>query len=171
MFSTTAILATIGRLTLRYRYHRRLFMDDFVLLFGCSSLIAAFTLTNIMLEGVRSNMIPVLSAPSGLQLHETVSPDFKEHILKYQPLSFIANVLCWVTIFAVKISFLLFFRQLLDRLDTLLKFWKATVGIVAVSAIYCISSIFISWPHFGTSPGQYPGQYPGISSYLPTATC
>lgn len=64
---TAAMLATIGRLAIRFRYHNRLFADDYALLCGCSSLIAAFTLTNIMFEHIYFGMSLFLG-PS--ELHE-----------------------------------------------------------------------------------------------------
>lgn len=147
------MLATIGRLAIRFRYQNRLFADDYVLLFGCASLIGAFTLTNVMFEDIYFDMSLILG-PSELLLQIATSPDFEKHILKYQQLSFSAEVLCWVTIFAVKMSFLLFFRQLLDRIWFLQRFWRVTVGIVGISAIYCVCGIFISCPHFGVSSSE-----------------
>ena len=149
-----AMLATIGRLAIRYHYQRRLFADDYVLLFGCSSLIAAFTLTNVMFEDIYFDMSLILG-PGELVLQESASADFVDRILIYQQLSFSTEVMCWVTIFAVKMSFLLFFRQLLDRVKSLSTYWMLTVGIVVVSGIFCICSIFISCPHFGVSSSEY----------------
>ncbi|KAL8724159.1 MAG: hypothetical protein Q9181_006953 [Wetmoreana brouardii] len=147
---TAAMLAAIGRLAIRFRYQNRLSADDYVLLLGCSSLIAAFTLTNVMFEDIYFDMSLILG-PRELVLQESASEDFVNHILEHQQLSFSTEVMCWVTIFAVKMSFLLFFRQLVDRLGALLTFWTVTVGIVVVSWIFCICSIFISCPHFGLS--------------------
>ena len=52
MLFTAAMLANIGRVFIRLRYQKRLFADGYFLLFGCSTLIAAFTLTNVVLEDV-----------------------------------------------------------------------------------------------------------------------
>ena len=57
---TTAILATILWPAIRFRYQNRLFADDYVLLFGCCSLIAFFTLTNVMNEVVYFDMSLIL---------------------------------------------------------------------------------------------------------------
>lgn len=151
------MLAAIGRLATRFTYQKRLFADDYMLLFGCSSLIAAFTLTNVMFEDIYFDMSLILG-PGKLVEQESTSAGFVNRILKYQQLSFTAEVLCWVTIFAVKMSFLLFFRQLINRLKGLLTYWTATVGIVVVSGIFCICSIFISCPHFGVSSSKYLGR-------------
>ena len=153
---TAAMLATIGRLAIRFRYQKHLFADDYALLFGCSSLIAAFTLSNVMFEDIYFDMGLILG-PGELVLQEAASADFVNHILHYQQLAFSTEVICWVTIFAVKMSFLLFFRQLTDRLRALWTYWAVTVGIVVVSGIFCICSIFISCPHFGVSSSEYLG--------------
>ncbi|KAL8780986.1 MAG: hypothetical protein Q9213_006215 [Squamulea squamosa] len=158
---TVAMLATFGRLAIRFRYQNRLFADDYVLLFGCASLIAAFTLTNVMLGDIYLDMSLILG-PLELVLQESTSADFVSHILSFQQLSFSAYVLCWATIFSVKMSFLLFFRQLLYRLSGLMTFWKVTVGSVIVSGIFCVCSIFIACPHFGVSAIQCT-QVPGLT--------
>ena len=149
-----AMLAVIGRIIMRFSYKRSLFADDYVLLFGCASLIGAFTLTNVMFEDVYFDMSLILGPPL-LALQESQAPDFESHILKYQQLSFSTEVLCWVTIFAVKMSFLLFFRQMIDRLRAIMTYWTVTLGIVIVSGIFCVCSIFIACPHFGVSSGEY----------------
>lgn len=160
------MVATVGRLIIRFRYQKRLFADDYALLFGCSSLIAAFTLTIVMFEDIYFDMFLILG-PGELVLQEAMAPDFVNHILTYQQLAFSSEVMCWVTIFAVKMSFLLFFRQLTDRLRALLTYWTVTVGIVVVSGIFCICSIFISCPHFGVSSSEYPDIfYPILNSAL-----
>ena len=153
---TAAMLATVGRLTLRFRFQKRLFADDYVLLFGCSWLIAAFTLTNIMFEDIYFYMSLILG-PVDLELQESMSADFGDRILKYRQLSLSTYIICWVIIFAVKMSYLLFFRQLLDRLPSLLNFWKGTLGFVIVSGVFCICSIIISCPHFAVSSSKLPG--------------
>lgn len=153
---TAAMLATIGRLAIRFRYQKRLFADDYALLFGCSSLIAAFTLSNVMFEDIYFDMGLILG-PGEFVLQEAAAADFVNHIFHYQQLAFSTEVICWVTIFAVKMSFLLFFRQLTDRLRALWTYWAVTVGIVVVSGIFCICSIFISCPHFGVSSSGFLG--------------
>ena len=154
MLFTTAMVATIGRLAIRFHFQNRLFADDYVLLFGCSSLIAAFTLTNIMFEDIYFHMSLILG-PVDLVLQESATAGFADRIFKYQQLSFSTEVLCWVTIFAVKMSFLLFFRQLLHGLTKVAKLWNFTFGFAIVSGIVCICSIFISCPHFGVSSSKF----------------
>ncbi|MCJ1334605.1 hypothetical protein MMC10_011317 [Thelotrema lepadinum] len=149
----TAVLATMGRVYIRLRYQKRLFVDDYVLLFGCVSLIAAFTLTNIMFEDIYFDMSLILG-PTALVWEQAEAPGFEDRILSYQQLSFSDEVLCWLTIYAVKTSFLLFFRQMIDRLGKISIYWKVTLGLTVISGIYSICNIFISCPHFGVSSIQ-----------------
>ena len=162
---TAAMLATIGRLTIRFRYQNRLFADDFVLLFGCASLIAAFTLTNVMFEGIYYDMGLVLGPIEHL-LQESASAGFESRIFRFQQLSFSTEIMCWVTIFAVKMSYLLFFHQMLARMQGHLTYWKVTMCIVVVSGVFCIGGIFIACPHFGLSSSVYLGIYATLSSAL-----
>lgn len=153
MLFTTAMLATISRLIIRGRVQKRLLVDDYVLLFGCSALIAAFTLVNVMYEDINFDMFLVFG-PAEQVYQVSTSPDFNSRILRFQKLSFSASILCWVTIFAVKISYLVFFRQMLDRLKRLMIYWRVTMGIVVVSGLFCICSVYISCPRFGLSSGE-----------------
>jgi len=161
-----AMLATISRLAIRFRYQNRLFADDFVLLLGCSALIAAFTLTNVMFEDVHFNMSLILG-PGEVVMQESASVDFVNGILRYQQLSISTETMCWVTIFAVKISYLLFFRHLLDRLRSHLTYWRVTLGIVIISGIFCVCGFIIACPLFGVSSGVYLH----IHAVLNTAVC
>ena len=154
MLFTTAMLSTISRLGIRFRYQKRLLTDDYVLLFGCSTLIAAFTLVNVVYEDIYFDMFIILG-PAEHVYQVSTSPGFVNRILHYQQFAFSAETLCWVTIFAVKISYLLFFRQMLDRLKRLITYWRVTMGIVVISGLFCICSIFISCPHFGVSSSEY----------------
>ncbi|KAL8791318.1 MAG: hypothetical protein Q9195_005937 [Heterodermia aff. obscurata] len=132
------MLATIGRLAIRLTFQNRLFADDYFLLFGCSSLIAAFTLTNVMLKDVYFFMSLILG-PVNIEPQESATAGLEDRMLRYQQLAIPAEILFWVTIFAVKMSFLLFFRQLLDLLADLSRFWKGTVGLVIVSGIFFVA--------------------------------
>ena len=142
------ICAAVGRISVRIFYQRRLYPDDYVLAFGCVTLIASFALTNVMFENIYWDMSIILGPPE-LQLEIAMAPGFADRILLYQQQSFATEVLCWVTIFSVKTSFLLFFRQMIDRLKSILTFWKVTVAVTILAGIYCVCSIFIACPHFG----------------------
>ena len=87
-----------------------------------------------MLDYIYFDMSLVLS-PRELVMQEFASPDFMSRVLTYQQLPFSAAVLCWVTIFDVKVSYLRLFRQI-DRLKTVLTYWMVTVGTVVVSGIF-----------------------------------
>lgn len=154
MLFTAAVLGNIGRIIIRLRYQKRLFIDDYFLLFGCSTLIAAFAITNVMFEGMYYEM-SLLLGPIEFLLQESSSAGFEDHARYLEQLCYSTEVFCWVTIFAVKLSFLLFFRQLVDRLKIQLMYWRVTMCIVIISGIFCVCSIFISCPHLGASWGEH----------------
>ena len=95
--------------------------------------------------------------PDEFLLRESRKAGFQNRILHYQQLSFSTEVMGWVTIFVVKLSYLLIFRQLVDRIKAHLTYWTVTVCVVVVSGMFCICSIFISCPHFGASASEYLG--------------
>jgi hypothetical protein len=63
--------------------------------------------------------------------------------------SFSFLTLTWTTIFAVKLSFLCFFRQMVDRFKNVMMYWKLVVGIAVISYCYCTAGVFIACPKFG----------------------
>lgn len=151
---TAAILATIGRVIIRLQYQTRLSADDYVLLFGCSSLVAAFTLINVMFESLFFHTGLLLGSVEPV-LQELTSAGFEKDILVLQRLVVSNETMCWITVFAVKISYLLFFRHLLNRMKSHLTYWTVTMCIVIVSGIFCICNIFILCPQFGVSASKH----------------
>lgn len=154
MLFTAAVFATIGRIIIRIRYQRRLFADDYVLLFGCFSLIAAFTLVNVMSGSLSFDMALYLGPTDALP-EGSVFRSFETRILLLQKLCYSCEVALWVTIFAVKMSYLLFFRHLIKRMKSHMTYWKVALCIVVVSGIFCIGSIFIICSYFGVAASEY----------------
>jgi hypothetical protein len=56
----------------------------------------------------------------------------------------------WITIFAVKFSFLFYFRPLVDRLPKLTLLWRVTLAICIPVAISSMCSTFIVCPYVGS---------------------
>ena len=147
------MIAVIGRPITRFHYQKRLLADDFVLLLGCLTLIGAFVLINIMFETIYFQMSLVLG-PMELVLEESITPGFEDRILKYRQLAISSEELYWVTVFAVKISFLLFFRQMTNRLKAVMTYWKKVMWFLTFSGIFCFCSIFMFCPHWGVSASK-----------------
>ena len=80
---TAAIFATIGRIIIRLRYQFRLFANDYVLLFGCSSLIAAFVLVHCMFEKIYFEMALILDSYE-VVLYGVTFEGFEKAAIVYQ---------------------------------------------------------------------------------------
>ena len=154
VFFTAALLAAMSRITARICYQKRIFIDDYVLLFGCVAMTASFILVNTFLEDLYWGMFLELG-PMEQVILESETAGFDDRILHYQQMSFANAVLTVLTIFAVKVSYLIFFRQMLYRLQAQMMYWKAVTIIVIVAGLFCICNMFISCPHFGVSASKH----------------
>lgn len=65
-----------------------------------------------------------------------------------QLILFPSLALSWTCIYAVKISFLLFFHQLIKRLRRWILVWKIIFAITIVFWAFCATAVFIGCPKF-----------------------
>lgn len=143
------------RTAIRIGQHRRVYSDDLVLLFGCVTLIAATIIIFVITDTIYWDEQLILD-PSPEVLTAALSPDFFHRVLWYQQTVFSFITLTWTTIFAVKICFLLFFRQMVERLNGLILFWRVVLGITILSYCICACGVFISCSHFGLAACKAP---------------
>lgn len=136
---------------IRYHSQRQLQPDDYVLIFACLTLIAS----QIMLYIPNIDDIYWIEAlilyPSP-QILASISKDpeaFYRRISKLQRMQFSSFALTWTSIFAVKICFLLFFHQMITRLQRWILAWRVIFGITIFFWALCICAIFINCPLFG----------------------
>ena len=61
----------------------------------------------------------------------------------------IGEVLCWATILSIKLSFLIYFRALVDRLYKVELWWWFNIVVFIPIAAIMISGPFIACPHVG----------------------
>ena len=138
---------------IRFHSQRRLYLDDFILILACLTLIASqslfyvFTINPIFWE---ETLIP---DPANLPKYlASVSNDpgvIYRRIVRFQKMVFAWLVLTWSSIFAVKICFLLFFYQIIKRLQRFILAWKVIVGITIFIWVFCTCAGIIGCPHFG----------------------
>lgn len=133
---------------IRIRQHRRVYFDDIMLMFACMTLIGATILVFVMTGTIYWDEQLSLD-PSPAVFAQALAPNFFDRILWYQQTVFSFLTLTWTTIFAVKLCFLLFFRQMVQRLPGLMIFWKVVFGFTLLSYCVCVCGIFILCPHLG----------------------
>lgn len=148
LFGFSLITATI-RMVIRFQTQRRLMVDDYMLMFACLTLSAAQIILYMMMGNPYWVEALVLDpSPQTFALAIEDPNAFYHRILKSQLMADSFGVLTWTSIFAVKFCFLLFFHQIIIRMERLILAWKVVFGITLICWAFCVCSIFISCPYF-----------------------
>lgn len=137
-----AIVGAIFRIAIRLHYQKRLYVDDGFLFFAIICLCAA---TGLMYEVIPSMYLveailtndPDTSLPSNVFAQSLLFIKLADGFL----------VLTYNTIFAVKFSFLFFFRILIRRVHTMLVYWWVVAVLTAVIWAYGVIGLFAQCPH------------------------
>lgn len=145
------------RTTIRIRTQRRLLPDDLVLLFACVTLIAA---TGILYVGVPTLYLVdelLHSHARPTNLNAVLPPGLSDRLRWSLSLVYAHTALQMTTIYLIKFCFLLFFLQLVRRLNRLFLAWKIAFGITALFYCFSMCSVFLlSCPCFHTNFGKSP---------------
>ncbi|KAI9799663.1 MAG: hypothetical protein M1826_005481 [Phylliscum demangeonii] len=137
-----AISAAVVRTVHRLRSHRRLFVDDLFLFIACVFLAAGTILlflasTDLYLS--TSNWILSLAT------------DFQEVLksgVRLQLRAFAYACMTWTAIYAVKLSFLFFFRVLVERIRYMTIYWRIVLGATMVAFGVCVCEAAMECPYF-----------------------
>lgn len=138
-----AIITASVRTAIRIKYHRRLFVDDAFLVFACLALTALFA---SVLYYTPTTYLVAAIVDAQLSKGSTVSLSSERLgavISTYRKAQLLRGSLAWLTIFAVKFSFLSFFRNLTNRLPRLFLYWKVVVAVTVFAFVYCIACGFL----------------------------
>lgn len=143
-----SIIAAALHIALKLRNDRRLQTGDFFLFLACACLtISTALIYRLLSSGI---LIGERFADPDVLLIESL-PALVKSISLYQREDYAFLGLTWGSIFSVKFSFLFFFKQLINRLDRIMAFWKITMVITIISFLCCIISFLTVCPHFGIS--------------------
>lgn len=142
----TAMIAASMRTVLQVHSQRRLYVDDAFLLLACVALTAAIAVLYRAIaplyfaQGVTNLEInPVKwSQSSGISVNTEVR--------SYQVLHLTHEALVWTAIFSVKFSFLSFFRKIVDRIQSLVLYWKLVSAFNVVACVFCVCFSFMECP-------------------------
>ncbi|KAL2042823.1 hypothetical protein N7G274_004583 [Stereocaulon virgatum] len=139
-----AILAAIARTILRIHYQNRLFIDDGFLLLAvlfavvCMGLLPQFLDATYLLQAHLEARVP----PG------TTEEQVNAATLRFHLYSDVLNSLSFTIVFAIKFSFLSFFKQLIRRIRKLEIYWWYVVGVTAVTWIAGFVGIYASCSYF-----------------------
>lgn len=138
---------------IQIRSHGKLHSDDFVLLFACLNLIASETLLyTVEIEKLYWLVEVSYNLKNHPEILAMIMDDLGTYLRllkKIQQTDFASTTLNWISIFAVKICFLLFFYPFISRLRKWLLAWRVIFGITIFAGAICMSSSFIACSHFG----------------------
>lgn len=138
------MVAATARTILRLCYQKRLAIDDGFLILA--TIIASISLglyVNFMdsmylIEAVTEGQLPL----------GTTLQTIKSEGLRLHKLSDIFLVLTWSTIFAVKFSFLFFFKALIKRVQSMEVFWRSIVAFTTITWMAGCAASIVGCPYF-----------------------
>ncbi|KAI9827962.1 MAG: hypothetical protein M1826_006158 [Phylliscum demangeonii] len=143
-----AIIAAAVRTVHRLHSHRRLFLDDLFLLIACIFLTAS----TIVLYRATTGLY--LSYSSWLLFVATDFQGVRKGGLSYLQRVFAYGSMIWTAIYAVKLSFLVFFRVLVERIRYMTIYWRVVLGTTLVAFGFCVCEAAMECPYFTTESLQ-----------------
>ena len=147
IFFILAILSVLARTTIQLRYKKKFSIDDAFLYFAVICLCAAVGLLWSFTEAMYFNQALFLSSatPDFPSNYEALL-DFLAH--RFHKTSAAYLNLAHTTIFAVKFSFLFFFRLLVRRVPNMIIYWWTIFGIMIVAWAVTLVVDILPCPYF-----------------------
>ncbi|KAI4261366.1 MAG: hypothetical protein L6R42_003435 [Xanthoria sp. 1 TBL-2021] len=131
----------------------RLRLDDYLLLCSTACLIAA---TGLLYYGT-----PIIFLAAELTFNPSAvfKPGINQSNLLhdvnlFQEINWVYLALSWTTIFLIKFGFLSLFRQLVDRVPPVYRFWKGTLVVTVLVGAFAICDGFIACPKPGLDAAE-----------------
>lgn len=149
LLAVLAILASIVRLQFRVRNDHKLLLDDWLVLFATvclvteTGLIYHFSKVLYLSDALNTKLAVYLWIWEDESLLEELSSAKLAYMIAYFAFG-------WVTIFAVKYSFLALFFPMVTKVKTRLIIWYwVTVAATTVAGIFITLDAFVVCPRFG----------------------
>ena len=142
-----AISAACVRFYIRIGIQKQFAIDDALLLFGILCIAASV--------GLLFNYIDDLFLVEALEygdpaLLAELPKDWIEDVYHYQERSAIGLMCAWAAIASVKFSFLFFFKRLIDRIQSMTRYWWAVFILNLAIAGYGFAIYILACPHFNS---------------------
>lgn len=153
LFFALALFSSGIRIALKLRRRCPILLDDYILLFGVLCLIAATAAMHLMLVDTYSMMaISSFEWVSGRMSYSQVV-EVTTSAAKHLD---IFHCLVWTSIFAVKFSFLVFFKDFMDRMESrrAWAYWVTVCVGMGLAWVYNLASPFIGCRYFGEEAGE-----------------
>lgn len=143
LFFALGLISASARFYIRIRVQKHLSIDDGFLFLAICSMITAvaimftFVDTIYMLEAL-TFAIPDMDLPS----------NWIERTFAFHKMSTVGLMLVLFTTLSIKLSFLFFFKSLINRLRYLVIYWWVVIVLTLTVAGYCFAVHIIVCPHF-----------------------
>ncbi|KAL4954289.1 hypothetical protein BDW69DRAFT_142589 [Aspergillus filifer] len=126
-FTAIASLFVIGRLSIRFSLYRRLFLDDFLVLFAWATLLSTTTIWQI-------------KAPLLYRFYEVKPwpPEFYARYIDFTHYYVVFGLLFYAGLWSVKISVLAFFRKLGSKIRSHWIWWWVVLGFTVALGVVAI---------------------------------
>ena len=150
LFCVFAVIGAMVRTAIRFHNGQPHIVDESLLLFACSCLVAATVMLYLSASPLYGLMMAEAAEKANPGLSQEIPIDsFTEVISKIERYSYPFGALIWSVVFSVKFCYLHFFRFLIDRQRSLVNFWKVTMVINLIAAVFNICASFEACPEFG----------------------
>ena len=152
VFFVFAILSVVARTTIQLRYKKKFSIDDGFLYFAVICLCAAVGLLWSFTEAMYFNQALFLnSSSSDFPSNYQALLDFLAH--RFHKTSAAYLILAHTAIFAVKFSFLFFFRVLVRRVRKMIVYWWTVFSIMIVVWVVTLVVDILPCPYFDLRAG------------------
>ncbi|KAL8997934.1 MAG: hypothetical protein Q9169_002927 [Polycauliona sp. 2 TL-2023] len=141
VFTAIALILAAGRTYIRITQTRKISIDDGFFYLAVAALIAGTTACYFDINYI---YVPQNVDPATFQ----ITPEFLDFLQQSLTWQALTCFLLSVALFAVKLSFLTFFRDLLRRVRGLMIFWWCVLCFMVPVAIIFACIIFIICPYF-----------------------
>jgi len=135
------LVCAAARLGFRLRSSRTFFADDYLLLFALCALCVAAGLAYTVKDVVYLQIYVGIG-------WEPQPPDYTDQLATFQQRIQPAGSLVWAAIYAIKFSFVLFFRKLVSRVPKLQRLWWAVAILTVACGITAIPIGLVICSHF-----------------------
>ncbi|KAH8650378.1 hypothetical protein BGZ60DRAFT_437137 [Tricladium varicosporioides] len=143
-FFAISVIAVSGRVAVRLAIQRRLFVDDYTLLFSLASLGAA--------TGIIYMFDWLIYVANILKYDSTVLPTVSDlkALENAQAINYSFLALMWSTVYSVKLCFLVSFKILIKNVSRSIEAWYwFTVSLVVIFWAFMVTVPFIVCPYSG----------------------
>jgi hypothetical protein len=151
LFFGLSIISVIARATIRFHTHPKPTLDDCLIFFGCGCLIIATGLTYRNFD----NMYATQAIWENPQfMYTTGHKEMVTALNEFNTFNKISLSLFWTATFSVKLSFLAFFRQLIESMENIHRYYRFVVVFTVVSWMFVVAEPHILCPYVGTKSSE-----------------